>query len=397
MRTLLFLSVIFLCQQTLANAAVVASLSGAFDTRKPVHLLAVGYSHGMGLQFVEAAVAQGRRYLELHPDHEVILIRNNETGTALDASQLEAFGLKVISQDASPESSQYVVKVANQFQAIASLEFFSHSSIHAGAGLEGDSVRFNINAPAVMSLRGRFLPQGFIFFHGCNAGFFQAPEMSKLLGIPVFGALTSTDIRRLQTTGEWVIDDPRVSPAELWANVNNVSYLQPVSCAQGGCLRLAPDNGPYQGVWGNYQGGGLPFYKAFCNNGMSELECGKVMATALLGWPSVRPISLKSSEGDFVAVATDFLCPADPRHHADCVQAMENALKPGASEVYSSFQGNTIACDFKSCNVTWQCQYDPQGNPIHGSCSVNAPANHAPVTAVQELKRYVAGFRALRQ
>jgi hypothetical protein len=105
---------------------------------------------------------------------------------------------------------------------------------------------------------------------------------------------------------------------------------------------------------------------------------------------------LRSSEADFIAVAADFLCPVDRKHHGECMQVLQRSLQAGASETYSPFQGNTIACDFQKCQVSWKCQYDANGNAIHGSCSVFAPANREPKTMVQELKRYVSGFRALR-
>ena len=382
----------------ISRAYILANFDGQFDSSKPLRLLVVGYSHGVGAEFVETAVAVGRRYQQNFPEQQVLFLKNNETGTDEDLSELTRYGLKIIESNSETENAKAVVDLALRSDSLMSLEFFAHSAISLGAALENDKTRFNTMYPQVKKLRGHFEDLGYIFFHGCNGGYFEAPELSKLVKIPVVGALTSTDFRKLRRRGDFVFADFTQFPASSFARQNSESYSSKVSCSEGGCLRLQPDNFAYDGEWGQFSGGGLPFYKMFCNHGISEEECSKIMAYSLLGAVSVKPLTLASSEEDFIEVAKDFLCPSESPQgglRSACLRELQNALDSD-NEEYSPFAGNPLECDYKICNASWSCKYDPNGNPIHGTCKVVAPKNEHPKTMVQELKRYIQGFRALQ-
>lgn len=364
------------------------------------HILVVGYSHGMGSQFLEAAVGTGLRYLDAFPGRQVVIMQEHE-GTLEDSvSKMKRRGVTVFEKTSEHLWSSNVVNKVRSFSRVASLEFFSHSSMHWGAGLVENSNelgRFFAKTKEVHKIRANLTRDGFIFFHGCNTGLATAPDLSAVVKAPVAGALTSSDFEELATDQKWYNNNSGNYPSSGWSSVNQVSYSQPMSCKDGKCHRMRPDNHPYRGMWGSYNGGGLPFYKFFCNYSGDSQACLRAMATSLISWPSIKPLKVSSSLADAEEVVLDFLCPTDKEQKVRkaCIDGIRRAASDG-SEVYSPFRGNSLECDMNGCSHRWECKYDASGAAIPGSCVVVADKNPAPRTITQEYKRYLQGFKLLQ-
>jgi hypothetical protein len=393
---------LLICGATGAQASITAALgTNQIDPSAPTHVFVIGYSHGMGNQFYEVALARALRYRELFPSRQIVIFRNRETGGKEDLRETEIAGVRIVSEDANRLTGERLIAKLRQFTRIASLEISSHSSTHIGVGLEGsDPVdRLYPGTPGIEKLRGHFDRDAYVYLHGCNGGYVFGPYLSKLWGVPAAAALTSTDFQQLHADGKWYFNNPGQYPATGgWKKSNDVSYENALSCADGKCRRLKPDNHPYNGMWGEFEGGGLPFYKFFCNFEGGESACPKAMALSILGFPSVQPVSARSTEREFSAVLDDFFCPTDAKgaQRADCVASIEKKLATG-DEVYSPFKGNTLECGLTGCNVEVKCKTGSDGLPVAGTCVTRAPENKKPKTLLQEYKRYLEGFRQLSQ
>jgi hypothetical protein len=395
-KSALFVSILSFTIQ--GRAFISANLSGQWNAQKPLRLLVVGYANGTGAEFLESAIATAYRYQEAFPEQQILILKNNETGTIKDVEQIKAYGLKVLSSNTKNLTGVDVVSRALKSNSIVSIEFFAHSAISEGAALQDDATRFNSKTPRLTELLGHFAQDAYVFFHGCNGGFFEAPTLSKILKVPVIGAMTSANFRRLRNGGDFVPNDPEAYDPATFAKANALSFVDSISCKKGACLRLQPENTPYNGEWGHFDGGGLSFFKTFCNNGISEDECSRIMAYSLIGQVSLKPLTLQSSAEDFQTVAADVLCPADEPVglRGTCMEKLASSLDEGQSEEYSPFRGNALECTFRDCNVSWKCKSDPSGNPIHGTCQVIAPKNAHPKALIQEFKRYVRGIELLQ-
>ncbi len=394
----------------LSASSVQASITAALGTSKidaaaPTHIFVIGYSHGMGNQFFESALSRALKYRELYPNRQIVFFRNRETGGKDDLRQTALAGVQIVSEDQEKLTGQALLAKLRKFTRIASLEISSHSSTHIGVGLEGsDPVdRLYPGTPGIEKLQGHFAENGYVYLHGCNGGYVFGPYLSKLWGVPVAAALTSIDFQQLHSDNQWYTNNAGQYPASGgWNKTNAVSYETPLSCADGKCHRLKPDNHPYSGMWGQFEGGGLPFYKFFCNFAGAESECNKTMALSMLGFPSIVPASARSTEREFEIVLKDFFCPMDIKgtqagsRRQQCMDAIDQNLASG-NEVYSPFRGNSLECSLTGCNVEVKCKTGSDGLPVAGTCTTRAPDNKTPKTLMQEYKRYLDGFRQLQQ
>lgn len=396
---LLLSSIIFSFGISKLYAYIVASASqtSAIDFQKETHILVSGYDKVMAGQFVTASVSSGIRLKEVFPDRQVIFIVDKK-----DLKHLQPFSwMKIISDNEESLVAPNLIKLINKFKVnkISSLEFFTHSSMHIGAGLTPDtptSDRFGHETPNLKTIKDKFTQDGYIFFHGCNMGLNSAVQVSRILEMPVLAATTSTDFSELHVNNEWYVNNPKSFPQDIpRSKLNSISYTKPYKCNTNVCRKMRPDNHKYNGHWGSYSGG-LPFYKMFCNYEADESHCKKVMALSLFGWQSSIPVNKDSPVADLKIVAQDFLCPTDVTHakRKECIDALNNK-EILQREIYSPFEGNSLDCNFKGCNVVTKCKYDSAGNAIVGSCTVSTATNKNPTTLIREYKNYLEGFELL--
>jgi hypothetical protein len=366
----------------------------------PTRILLVGYSHGMGTQFVETAKAAALRYRASGWNEQVVFIASPEVGASTsDKAALERYGIRVVFDDPNTHfGSGWMLRYLKNYEKIVSLEFFGHSSVQ-GIGLEEGEARLgtDTSASALANLKGRFSSDAFVALHGCNAGGKLAPFLSAAWNVPVSAALTGTNFQRLHSNGKWYFNDPGLFPSGGWAAENAMSHATRVSCKEGACLRMKPSNSSYRGYWGTYEGG-LGFYKTFCAKTVGNSTCARGAAQALLAFPSTRPLTVASTWADFQETALDFLCPntSDDVRRKACFAALPQAAGAGGSGVYSPFRGTTLKCTLRECEFEDVCQTDAEGNSIPGTCSRKSAANPNPKEYVEELRLLAAGFASLK-
>jgi hypothetical protein len=374
----LFVSLLFT-----ANSAAyfIGAFTPTIDRSRETHVIVVGYSHGMGKLLIESSVATGLRLQEAFPERQVafFVIRENEEVM----SALEKFSVELLQENKKKLTPGALINELKTFTKIASLEFFSHTHVHWGAGIEGlkKSQRISHETPGLADLRTHFSPYGYVFFHGCNAGFVIAPALVKVLGVPVAGALASTSVERLHSDGNWYEDDwDQKFRRKGWANENNVSYAKAIPCERGVCTRMRPDNRPYQGTYGKFSVG-LGFYKFFCPEEKMEL-CQVSMAQSLLGFPSQGRLQRTDSLGAFEKYAAKFLCASEltEKGREKCITGLASAT---AALPRDSFRGVEPECTPQKCNVAVKCS---------GKCRVTGKPNAERLLLYQEFEQYRSGW-----
>jgi hypothetical protein len=179
----------------------------------------------------------------------------------------------------------------------------------------------------------------------------MAAWLANLWGIPVGGALTSTDLQHLHANGNFFAYNDDTKPAGPWADSNALSFSVPRKCSTGGCLRMKPDPHPYDGVHGSYAGG-LGFYKFFCGS-MSDDACAKRIALTLPSWLGLRVLKPGDSPASYKETLADFLCPIHATRpiRAECLAHLAE-IEAGRALDYSPFFGTELDCDFKACYPT---------------------------------------------
>lgn len=374
--------------------------TSVIDYSRPTHIILVGYSHGQGDQFVSAAAARALRYRDLYPNRQVVFYADPEVAGHTDADVVKTYGIKMISESTSGELAvDALIKTLAQYNTIYSIDVYAHSSPWS-VGLEPGVDRLSTWTPSwlLRTLKPHFAAEAYVTLNGCSAGTELAPFLSSVWKVPVSGALTSSNFERLHSNGQWYVDDAGKYPEGGWATKNAESYSKTRSCSKGGCLRLKPVNFEYHGSWGDF-GGGLGFYKFYCNYEGSLDDCEKRMALSLLSYPSTTALTYESTREEFEEVVLDYLCPDDMSGtlKQECREGIRNAVGDG-TYVYSSFKGNKkpLACDVKRCQVQMKCQEDEKKMPISGTCTSVPGPNPSPTTQAREYQHFVRGFDLLQ-
>jgi hypothetical protein len=365
------------------------------DPTKPARIILVGDASHLGDQPLHAALARGRRYREASPNDQVVLYLTDE----VTANQAKRFGLNVVPADFAKMRGKAIVESLTHFKAIVSIDFVGHSSPF-GISLDHASGDTNIkaNTPNVDSLSQNFdrTRNPYVAFNGCNAGIEAARLLSIAWKVPISGAFTGSNFERLHTDGHWYADIDGQTPSKAFATTNDKAFKTPVDCSQGACYRLRPMNYPYNGYWGVF-GRGLGHYKFFCAE--DEATCKKGMAHAMLGFVSVRPLTLASSREDFEAVVLDYLCPtsADPETYARCAREIPRAAASGEGFTPFSNPDKVVECTLTSCDATIACRKDAAGEPQPHTCSIKAPPAPAQShTTPNEYQLLMSGFDLIR-
>ncbi|MFZ4402611.1 MAG: hypothetical protein ACOYOK_00785 [Pseudobdellovibrionaceae bacterium] len=384
------------------------SYQTSLDPLKRTRVLIVGHGSELGTQFQVVAAAKAKKYRELYPQDQILLIsvdeyadRDKEKITQTNMEYLGTLGFTDIQEPESGLKTHYVLDELQTFKKIASIDIFSHSTAYYGVILDGPFNRMDPKRDGYEKLQPNFTSDAYAFLHGCNSGQILAPIFSKIWGIPVAGSLTFSSFYRLASDGQFYANYGKNLPAGVsWAQKNNFSYDQAYNCNSGACLILKPDNIPYTGYWGEFSQGGLGFYKFYCLNN-SQDHCFKTMAQAALSFLYSKSLRPASSFQDFKNLIIDFLCPisgSKPQVRKECNDALE-AVAAGLRTSYDSFDGKSLQCNFKYCEAKFSCQRVPLIDLLKpGSCKVtNLRTSNKTTTQSEEFKAYLKGWELLQQ
>lgn len=366
------------------------------DYNLPTRLLTAGRGEKLGTQFQEVATAKALKYRELNANEQIVLISSNEPDID-NARILRNFGFVIHKETSRTFDGEKFLEEAIKFKKILSLDIFGHSSAQYGLYFDSRRHRLERDSSGIAKLKGNFLKDAYAILHGCNTGFNLAPTLSALWGIPVAGSMTSTNFQKMHSDGNFYLTEKGFYPNEDWAEVNDKSYESEVKCSSGACLRLKPDNSRYIGFWGEYAGGGLPFYKFFCIKN-SPQDCMRIMAKSMFSSLGEERVDSNSSIEEYQRAVVDFLCPISIKKdlRSECEKNLANALVTGI-ETYNPFAHTQLECDFKGCKAKISCKEIIFTNIIKpGSCELENTFNGKSSTIVREYKAYLEGFKSLK-
>ena len=371
-----------------------------FDPNKVTHIILVGSAMREDSdQFFQSGLSRAYRYKELWPERQVVIMSTPDVINKTDEQVFSKYNIKVVKKVNARFTAPLFIAEMSVFTKIASFDFYGHSSPWA-LKIDDYFAPFDPSAHvnALSVLKGNFLPNAYATLNGCNTGFSIAPNLSRALEIPVSGSLTSSVFERLESDGFWYKEDDKNSGQ--YVTTNKTSYSEKLSCATGACTRMKPSRYNYSSIWGHFKEGGLSFDKFFCNfENRGDGKCEKGMAMSLLGFPSVRPISLKSSVYEYKKVVFDWLCSTgkNSSYFRNCVYGIEDAVNR-QDLIYRSHPTNELNCDFNSCNVKVTCTIDTATNtPAPGSCKVVTIPNPQPTNVAQEYLSLMRGFDQIRE
>ncbi|MGE0527805.1 MAG: hypothetical protein AB7P49_12125, partial [Bdellovibrionales bacterium] len=313
----------------------------------PTHLLVAGHGGAMGTLFQNAAASRAKKYADLFPTHQIILIAVNEMDDEQNGALLGRWGFQVIAKRTRMLSAQNLASELYYSTAIASFDLYSHSNRERGAALDKDQY-ITPEAWELQSWRGKFTANAWAHIHGCNSGYYLAPALARLWRIPVAGSFTGTHFQRLHSTDEFYPNEKRLAPPGPFASSNVFSFSGPQACAKAGCLRMHPDPYAYWGEWGRFSHG-LGFYRFFCGS-VPESECELRMALSLLGYIGKVNLRAESPIQEFKSVLWEYMCPINATEdvRARCVAESERALSEG-DRLYTPFLSKSLQCGHNYC------------------------------------------------
>ncbi len=366
------------------------------DLDKKTHLIVIGSGVKEDSdQFFQSGIARARRYKELNPDNQVVLMGSPEVVDRNDEKVFSDFNINVFKFVEQTFTAERFLSELVPFKKIASLDFYGHSSPWA-LKLGKSDAAFDPSSykNKLFALKSNFLPEAYVTLNGCNAGYSIAPELSELLEIPVSGALTGSLFERVESDGFWYKESDRKS--ENYVLKNDVSYTESLTCSLGFCWRMKPSRHSYSGYWGNFEEG-LSFYKFFCNFSDRE-KCLRNMSRSLLSFPSVRSINQSSSKEEYEQVVFDWLCSTgqDRNYFKRCVEGIKSAIQ-NKSDYFISHPKNELNCSFQSCNASVVCKSKKifGSGPKGGSCKLQANTSGNGHTTVKEYKAFMKGFELI--
>jgi hypothetical protein len=380
-----------------ANAFLVLSYkSENLNKDKPTRILVTGAGKEQGTQFQEVANAKALKYSELYPDEQIVLIAKNENAQHSPQSILKRWGYTIQYENHEHFDGDSLVRELSLFKNISSIDIFAHGTAQYGVYLEDTQSRLSPETKSIINLRGHFAQDAYIFLHGCNTGFTLAPHLSNVLDLPVAGSLTSSDFQRLHSDGSFYLTQEDYYPNSDWAQSNSSSFNQATNCKEGRCIRLKPDNHPYVGFWGEYKGGGLPFYKFFCVNN-SQKDCSRIMAKSLYSFIGTTNLKLNSNFKEYKNLLGDFLCPISGSHdyRRVCREKLDLSLLTFDS-TFNPFRGPQLECDFKGCKAEFKCKLMRHPNLKNAKiCYTSMKSRSSATTLINEYEAYLSGFKEL--
>lgn len=370
------------------------------DPDKVTHVIVVGSgvkedSNG----FFQSGIARAQRYKELYPQQQVVIMSSPEVKGSDDEEVFRDFNVPVVKMINESFTAEVLLSELKNFSQIASLDFYGHSSPWALKLGKSDAAFVpSLYEKRLKALKANFLRSAVITLNGCNSGFSIAPDLSRLLELPVSGSLTSTVLERIESDGHWYKEANWTR--ENYVTTNAVSFSDELDCSFGLCFRMKPTYASYSSYWGYFKEGGLPFYKFFCNyDNNTDGRCEKGMATSLLAFPSVKALTTDSSLEDFQAVAFDWLCSTQSNKNKfqECVAGISAAIKRG-DLVYQIHPTTELNCNFKTCNAKVVCKDKMFGSgPKGGSCKLDVVIKPRPTNAAQEMLSFLKGYEQLKK
>lgn len=368
------------------------------DVNKVTHIIIVGSAvYEDSDQFFQSGLSRAQRYKELYPDQQVVIISSPNVLNTPDEEIFKKFNIIVAKKVLEKINAKNLIAELKEFSQIASLDFFGHSSPWAiKIGATNASLSPNEHFEALKRLRPQFLPSAYVTLNACNTGFYIAPDLSSILKLPVSGTLTSSMFERIGADGLWYKEEDWIKGN--YTEINKFSYNQNFICATGLCNRMKPSRWNYNSIWGKFKEGGISFNKFFCNFNSKDKNCEKGMANSLLAFPSVMPITAKSSPQHFKRIVFDWLCSTsnDINFFKQCVDGIESAIAR-YDLVFKAHPVNELMCDFKSCNAKIICQKDPDGTPLYGTCHIKTPVNPEPTNLAREFISFMNGYAELQK
>lgn len=324
---------------------------------KSVDVFIAGYGEEMGLQFLYGAIARAQKHDEMYDDSRgQVIMWAEEWNKRKDRKVLEDRGFTILEINSRSLNLKRIEDHLKEFPAIRSLHIVSHNAAFQGNAIQRSSDRMGPDNFPWAELSSKFTNDSYVYLHGCNTGFLIAPGISKNLGRPVFGSMTSTDFQEIFADGDWYHNNAQFGQFPKGMSKMKTSgelYSSTESCWKGYCHRMMPNIHPYRGYWGSYEIG-LPYYQAFCNyaDGNSE-SCKKGIAAAISTTLTINP---KSWEDKVI----DFMCPrmADPTVFQNCIDVLK-----GTSEK-RVFWGKNIKCTRKKCDFSLQAGRGNEGNRV---------------------------------
>ena len=372
-----------------------------FNPSKITHIIVVGSAvKADSDQFFQSGVARAIRYKELYPTDQVVIMSSPEVKGADDAKVFSDFNInvfKIVKETFTPEQ---LFTELEPIEKIASFDFFGHSSPWAlKLGKTDSAFDPSVYKEKLTKLKSKFTKNAYMTISSCNSGFNIAPEFSRLLEIPVAGSLTSSLFERIESDGHWYEEDDYTKAN--YVDQNKFSFIDNLPCSTGACVRMKPSHLNYSSYWGQFNEGGLSFYKFFCNfDNNTDSKCEKGMASSIFGLPSVLALSPKPSLEEYKTVVFDWLCSStkNKEYYNNCVTGILAAVTKG-DLVYQSHPGNELVCDFKSCKATVVCKNKVifGSGPRGGSCKLQTEINPAPINAAREYLDLLKGFKLLNQ
>lgn len=384
-----------LSQSSLASYFSTVHGDTPYNPKAPTHVLVAGKGSDLGTLFQQAAAAKAHLYKDLFPDEQVLLVTYNELGLDANNTKLLAWGFE------NPRFRDRVFDEASllyelkKLSRIKSIDFFTHNSALYGSQLEGSDYRINPSSQILAPLASRFTADAYAVLHGCNTGFYMAPNFSAMWGIPVMGSLTSTGFQALHSDRNFYFADDAQKPEGPWAWRNFASFTTKIECVNGGCLRMKPDNQPYEGIFGAYKEGGLPFFKMFCAQN-SVQDCERAMATIMLqSMQKYTFVGADVTREKYQAAVIDWLCPISAKNNIreQCAQYFLNYDLNSEPQGYNPFQGKQLACQFDKCEFEFSCD-KINGEVNNKSCVITNP-NRKATTIEEEYVHYMNGYDIL--
>lgn len=369
-----------------------------YDTTKVTHVIIVGSAvKEDSNQFFQSGVTKAQKYNELYPNDQVVIISSPEVVKKDDDEVFAEFNINVIKTEKGTLNPEMLFEELYQLDQIASIDYFGHSSPWAlKLGKENAALNPSVYTQKLLKLKSHLTKNAYMTLSSCNSGFTIAPEFSKVLEIPVAGSLTSSLFERIESDGHWYKEED--SNSSMYVESNNFSFQNDSLCKLGLCVRMKTARVNYSAYWGNFEQGGLSFYKFFCNFENSNNKCQKAMALSVISFPSVRSISLKPTLEEYQSVVFDWLCSTgqSESYFQNCVSGIKNAVARG-DLVYQSHPSNELFCTFKSCQGEIVCKNKRFfGKGIKGgSCKLITPTNDAPTNVATEYLELMKGFELL--
>ncbi len=355
-------------------------------------LYVIGYSGTLGSTLIRSALTVSAKYKELYPRsyHLFVIAKDPQ----YEQEKLKRYPWQVTLTNDENLSAKKLIELARDHDKdFSAIHVFSHNSALAGVGLQ-KTERLTHADKELKKLSKVLTDDAYVFLHGCNTGWYEAPNMAAMLKVPVWGSFSGTDFEELYDVGEWFNHNQGNFPeGATVAEFNLLSYLTPKKCSQGHCIRMRPDNSTYSGTWGKYKVG-LGFYKQFCPKS-SESDCLSAYKKMLLAYPSYHNTHEAQSFDAYKENLIDFLCPSrtyKSTKYQECLDILKfTDLNPSVVSPGNSFKGTSLKCSPKDNTCYFQvvgCQ--------SGVCSFE-PTTASKVGLTELQKEYLHGLKAFIQ